>query len=140
MSRAHRLSAARRAIERQKEKYSLFDALGIAVSEGYVDESPEARIERIDSGWEEWQRKNRISRFRDIRLALRSIKPEHRAEVKALWRGRGENEVPWYPEDYFLDTVTRWAPPEWFLFDPLDVVRERVEKSVEEHTKARLWE
>ena len=79
-----RLAAARRAIARQKEHYSLFDAAGIAVQEGFVDESPEKRIEKRDTAWDNWLKERRIRHFGNIRLALKSIKPEHRQEVKFL--------------------------------------------------------
>jgi len=134
-----RLAAAKRAIKRQKERYSLFDALGIAVQEGYVDESPEARIEKIDSGWKEWERQMRASRLGNIRLGLRSVKPEYRATVKKFWRERGGNGIPDYPDEYFLSFVHRHVVPEWKEFDAMAVLRAQSEERIEK-TKVRLWE
>lgn len=134
-----RLSAARRAISRQKERYSLFDWAGIAVQEGYVDESPEKRLEEFAEHWADFERRQRISNFSGIRLALRSIKPEFRKQVKTLWRERGSNGVARYPSDYFLTALKRFVPPEWLLFNAEDVIRRESAARIGREMKARLW-
>jgi len=96
-----RLAAAKRAIKRQKEKYSLFAWAGTAVQEGFVDSSPIDRIEKHDAWFEKWNRARILRHYKEIKAALLSIPVKCRHHAIQTFRHIN------YPADYFPEFVRK---------------------------------
>jgi hypothetical protein len=97
-----RLAAARRALQRQADKVSLFAELAPV-------ETPAERVERFDSDsvamvlrW----RQHTAQTWRRARRQLRALTPEQRAEVLAQWENKFLPKQAHYLADIIF-TVTR---------------------------------
>lgn len=95
-----RLSAAKSAINRQKEKYSLFAH--------EITETPEQRVEKQQKDtmrWKALMRKGWADDWRLARKVLRALDEEKRNEILTCWNN---GLYPKSPE-YLLDMLSRKA-------------------------------
>jgi hypothetical protein len=97
-----RLSAARRALQREKESVGLFPEL-------QPTETPEQRIARLDAYAQEHMQRMRdrtAAMWRRVRSAFRTLTPAQRQYVLAQW-----NASNWHPphEAHYLADLIRSA-------------------------------
>jgi len=102
-----RLSAARRALQNERDKLPLFAEM-IAAGQP----TPEQRIESFDIGVVESTRESRIrraSRWREARDLLRKMSDQDRKGILDWWNR------PVYPLDpeYLLDLIRQWTKDSW---------------------------
>jgi septation ring formation regulator EzrA len=92
-----KLAAARRAVEKDKDRYPLFPEL-------LKHQTAEERIAAIASDREQWwqqMRDHRAKQWRRARQALRDLKSGPRAAIKRYWRTSGFPGDP----DYLLSMI-----------------------------------
>ncbi len=97
-----RLSAARRALQREADKVALFPEL-------QPTETPEQRIARLDANAEahfQRMRDHTAATWRRARRAFRTLTPEQRDQVLARW-----NAPTWHPphEAHYLADLIHTA-------------------------------
>ncbi len=97
-----RLSAARRALQREADKVALFPEL-------QPTETPEQRIARLDANAEahfQRLRDHTAATWRRARRAFRTLTPEQREQVLARW-----NAPTWHPphEAHYLADLIHTA-------------------------------